>query len=104
MFLNADGNFVRYEPTRRSVYTKDGGGFVVDKEVIVKNLHELLIIEAVCDKLGVADSSQLTKNQNAIQLFVFSDYRIRKYVRPFVSVEAENCLTVNDPLGYEDRN
>jgi hypothetical protein len=103
VFLNAKENFVRYEPAKRVVKTRIGG-FVVDKEAIVRNRHELLIIEAACDKLGVTDSSQLTKNQNAMQLFVFSDYRIRKYVRPFVSVEAENCLTVNDPLEYEDRN
>ncbi len=97
-FLNADGNFVRYEPTRRLVDTKDGGGFVVYKNVVVKNPHEIAIIEAVCDKLGIGGSSNLNKSQERLRLFVFSGDLISRHISNYISAEAGHCIENKNPF------
>ncbi len=93
-FLNADSNFVRSYPIKmRFVDTKNGGGFAVDKEVIVKNQQEVILIEKACDKLAHSDWSKLNKKWNDLFSFIFSDrLPISYYAIKYIPQEVGHCL------------
>ncbi len=99
-FLNADKNF-----NNRKFVTKVINGIDSElEEVLVLNQQELFLIQATCEKLGVADTSELPKNQRVIQSFIFSNQIIRYSVYKYVDRETANCLMAGDPFSTEDRD
>jgi hypothetical protein len=100
-FLNAEKNFKKNKSSHRVVDTETGS-FLVNKEVITFNPHEISIIEEACCSLK--DGKVGSVERKALLYFIFSNHMVREYINPFISVEASNCLFVNDPLNSEYRD
>ena len=104
-FLNADKNFKDKKTTKRLIKEGNKEFTISDEEITVYDQQEIAIIEATCDKLGTAYYPlKLTKPHIILQSFIFSTNGIRVSTYPYISNKALDCLSINDPLGTEDRN